>query len=235
MSATISLKKPMARSHNVALDLIQFVLAIAAFLFFVGMAHLFLTRQGALEAQQQEPAGTMAAPAASALAAATFTAETLVQPAPRAQNQSEAVPLTTAPVLSPQMQNALTYVQRRYKVSPEALIPVFEVAQMIGTERRIDPLLILSIIAIESRFNPFAESSMGAKGLMQVIPRFQQAVAAAGLQAKQVGSYRNLASHGSGLRFARVGATADDWRQAFATRNLAPLMTTIAWFEIVAP
>lgn len=172
MSATISLKKPMARSHNVALDLIQFVLAIAAFLFFVGMAHLFLTRQGALEAQQQEPAGTMAAPAASALAAATFTAETLVQPAPRAQNQSEAVPLTTAPVLSPQMQNALTYVQRRYKVSPEALIPVFEVAQMIGTERRIDPLLILSIIAIESRFNPFAESSMGAKGLMQVIPRF---------------------------------------------------------------
>ncbi len=69
----------------------------------------------------------------------------------------------------------------------------------------------------------------------QDIPRFQQAVAAAGLQAKQVGSYRNLASHGSGLRFARVGATADDWQQAFATRDLAPLMTTIVWFEIVAP
>ena len=50
-----------------------------------------------------------------------------------------------------------------------------------------------------------------------------------------MGSFENLASHGSGLRFARVGATADDWKQAFATRNLAPLMTTIAWFEIVAP
>jgi hypothetical protein len=67
------------------------------------------------------------------------------------------------------------------------------------------------------------------------IPRLEQAVAAAGLQVKQIGSYQNLASHGSGLRFARVGATADDWKQAFATRSLAPLMTTIAWFEIVAP
>ena len=69
----------------------------------------------------------------------------------------------------------------------------------------------------------------------QDIPRLEQTVVAAGLRAKRVGSFENLASHGSGLRFARVGATADDWKQAFATRNLAPLMTTIAWFEIVAP
>ena len=69
----------------------------------------------------------------------------------------------------------------------------------------------------------------------QDIPRLEQTVVAAGLRAKQVGSFENLASHGSGLRFARVGATADDWKQTFATRNLAPLMTTIAWFEIVAP
>lgn len=167
MSATISLKKPMARSSNVALDLIQFVLAIAALLFFVGMAHLFLNRQVAPEAQEQQVAETSAYPTA-----ATFTEETLAQPADLPEIQSEAAPIPSAPVLSPQMQNALGYVQRRYKVSPEALIPVFEVAQMIGTERRIDPLLILSIIAIESRFNPFAESAMGAKGLMQVIPRF---------------------------------------------------------------
>ena len=69
----------------------------------------------------------------------------------------------------------------------------------------------------------------------QDVPRFQQAVAAAGLQAKQVGSYRNLASHGTGLRFARVGATLADWQEALTTRNLAPLMTTIVWFELVAP
>src|SRR5258705_302581 len=32
--------------------------------------------------------------------------------------------------------------------------------------------LILSVMAVESRYNPVAESNMGAKGLMQVIPKF---------------------------------------------------------------
>ena len=29
--------------------------------------------------------------------------------------------------------------------------------------------------------------------------------------------------------------TVDDWKRAFATHDLAPLMTTVVWFEIVAP
>ena len=37
---------------------------------------------------------------------------------------------------------------------------------------KVDPLLILAVMAVESRYNPVAESSMGAKGLMQVIPKF---------------------------------------------------------------
>jgi soluble lytic murein transglycosylase-like protein len=37
-------------------------------------------------------------------------------------------------------------------------VPVFEAAQTVGRERRVDPLLIIAIIGIESRFNPFAES-----------------------------------------------------------------------------
>jgi hypothetical protein len=51
-------------------------------------------------------------------------------------------------------------------------VPVFEAAQTVGRERRVDPLLIIAIIGIESRFNPFAESAFGAKGLMQVIPGY---------------------------------------------------------------
>ena len=77
-------------------------------------------------------------------------------------------------VLSPRMQGALDYVKRRYKVSSDAVEPIFEVAQLIGTERRIDPLLIVAIIGVESGFNPFAESSFGAQGLMQIIPRFHK-------------------------------------------------------------
>ncbi|MDR2788037.1 MAG: transglycosylase SLT domain-containing protein [Candidatus Accumulibacter sp.] len=80
--------------------------------------------------------------------------------------------INAAAALKPHLMGVLEYVKRRYRVSPEAVLPVFEVAELIGQERRIDPLLILAIIGVESGFNPFAESSMGARGLMQVIPRF---------------------------------------------------------------
>ncbi len=39
----------------------------------------------------------------------------------------------------------------------------------MGTKAKVDPTLILAIMAIESSFNPFAQSSVGAQGLMQVM------------------------------------------------------------------
>jgi soluble lytic murein transglycosylase-like protein len=41
-----------------------------------------------------------------------------------------------------------------------------------GSGIGVDPLLIIAVMAIESRFNPIAQSASGAIGLMQVIPRY---------------------------------------------------------------
>jgi hypothetical protein len=77
-------------------------------------------------------------------------------------------------VLSPKMRGALDYVSRRYRVSGEALEAIFVTAESAAREFRLDPLLIVAVIAIESRFNPFSESVLGAQGLMQVMPRVHQ-------------------------------------------------------------
>jgi hypothetical protein len=77
-----------------------------------------------------------------------------------------------ASTLAPTMKAALGIVVQRYRVSPEALKPVFEAVQSVARERDLDPLLLIAVISIESRFNPYSQSPMGAQGLMQIIPRF---------------------------------------------------------------
>jgi soluble lytic murein transglycosylase-like protein len=63
---------------------------------------------------------------------------------------------------------------KRYRVSKEALERFIHLAYSAGQMTKIDPLLILAVMAVESSFNPIAESVMGAKGLMQIIPEFHQ-------------------------------------------------------------
>jgi hypothetical protein len=52
---------------------------------------------------------------------------------------------------------------------------VVSAAFSAAEESGLDPLLVLAVISIESRFNPIAESIMGAKGLMQIIPKYHRA------------------------------------------------------------
>jgi len=75
---------------------------------------------------------------------------------------------------NPEYRTLAVYLARRYKVALEATEQLVGVAHEAGNRTGLDPLLILAVMAIESRFNPIAESVMGAKGLMQVIPRFHQ-------------------------------------------------------------
>ena len=64
------------------------------------------------------------------------------------------------------------FIAKRYRVSEQAVASYVSHAYQAGAQHSIDPLLILAVMAVESRYNPVAESNMGAKGLMQVIPKW---------------------------------------------------------------
>ena len=70
---------------------------------------------------------------------------------------------------------ALTeFIAKRFRVADDAVETFVAAAFRSGTEYRVDPLLVLAVAAVESRFNPVAESALGAKGLMQVLPKYHQ-------------------------------------------------------------
>lgn len=77
-------------------------------------------------------------------------------------------------VSNPRQKALATYLSRKYKVSIDATEQLVGAAHEVGGKTGVDPLLILAVMAIESRFNPIAESVVGAKGLMQVIPKYHQ-------------------------------------------------------------
>ena len=63
------------------------------------------------------------------------------------------------------------WLSRRYRVAPEPVSRLVQEAWLVGQRAGLDPTLILAIMAIESRFNPFAQSAVGAQGLMQVMSK----------------------------------------------------------------
>ena len=70
-------------------------------------------------------------------------------------------------------QRAVTeYIAKRYQVADTAIAGFVATAYRAGEQYSVDPLLILAVMAVESRYNPVAQSTVGAKGLMQVNPRF---------------------------------------------------------------
>lgn len=64
------------------------------------------------------------------------------------------------------------YLAKRYKVAQDLTLDFVRIAHAEGSQVGLDPLLVMAVIAVESRYNPIAESVVGAKGLMQIIPKF---------------------------------------------------------------
>lgn len=151
MSATIDLKPTMLRATSAMFSLVQAALMVAGVLLLAGLFALTQGDQRVVTHLQSLLPDSTEVVASSSL-----------------QDGDAIDPLT------PRMRGALENVSRRYRVSMGALEPIFVAAESAGRDLRLDPLLIVSVIAIESRFNPLSESVMGAQGLMQVMPRFHQ-------------------------------------------------------------
>lgn len=63
------------------------------------------------------------------------------------------------------------WLSKKYRVALEPLSPLVGEVYTVAQRSKLEPTLILAVMAIESNFNPFAQSAVGAQGLMQVMTR----------------------------------------------------------------
>jgi soluble lytic murein transglycosylase-like protein len=145
----------------------------------------------ALSPFADEAVGTADASEAPIVVAVNVTPPLLSSILPPAQNLS--VPATQTPIAAQaadfskvayvepkqalrqaanrEEQRVSHWLSKRYRVASDATRMMVSSAYQTARELKIDPLLVLAVVAIESRFNPFAESPVGAQGLMQVMSK----------------------------------------------------------------
>ncbi len=142
-----------------------------------------------------------------------------------------------APALSAQQRAVASFLARRYSIAPAAMEQLVQSAWEVGRSEKLDPLLILAVISVESSFNPYAQSAVGATGLMQVMANVHRDKFApfGGPQASidpianmRVGALvlRDAIARAGSLRAglrAYVGATSDATEGGYADKVLAAL------------
>lgn len=90
--------------------------------------------------------------------------------------ETKATPANAATETQRQRNEKLSrYIERTYQVNPaQADLVVAEATRLAGQYKDIDPELILAVIAVESTFRAKAVSRAGARGLMQIMPRYHR-------------------------------------------------------------
>ncbi len=80
-------------------------------------------------------------------------------------------PAGAGPALTHAQLAVADWLSRRYNIAPLAMRQLVSSAWQVGRQEHLEPTLILAVMAVESSFNPYAQSAVGATGLMQVMAK----------------------------------------------------------------
>jgi len=154
-------------SHN-ALAMLGLA-AVVGVLFLMGRADVRFSLESQALSWLMERANTRAG--ALAGLAHEDNVELLAMAEPEAIQRATAI---NPADLNRQQANVAYWISRRYNVAPEPISRLVQEAWEVGHRVNMEPTLVLAVMAIESGFNPFAQSHVGAQGLMQVMTRVHQ-------------------------------------------------------------
>jgi soluble lytic murein transglycosylase-like protein len=76
--------------------------------------------------------------------------------------------------LTVEQQRVARWIANRHRVSLNRIEQLVEMSYQTAANYRLDPFLLLAVISVESGFNPYAESPVGAIGLMQIMPKIHE-------------------------------------------------------------
>ncbi|MGC4059585.1 MAG: lytic transglycosylase domain-containing protein [Aquabacterium sp.] len=155
-------------SHN-ALAMLGLV-AVVSVLFLTGRADVRFDLESQALNWLMERANLRAGSLAVA-AAGESNVELLAMAEPEAIQRATAA---NPAKLNRQQSNVVYWLSGRYNVAPEPVSRLVQEAWEVAPRVKLEPTLVLAVMAIESGFNPFAQSHVGAQGLMQVMTRVHQ-------------------------------------------------------------
>ncbi len=105
---------------------------------------------------------------------------------------------------------------KRYVKKPEERLELLRMVHQEATRAQLSPELVISVIHVESAFNPYAVSYVGAQGLMQVMPFWKKELGRKG---------DNLINASTNLRYGctilkhYLDREKGDWIRALARYN----------------
>jgi len=131
-----------------------------------GWTAAFVSRKAEKPASDQRPSA-QATPSAQAAAGAAVE---LAGP-PRIFGGTAADTPRPVPALDREQMNIARFISARYRITVDATSEFVHHAYRAARDIKLDPMLVLAVMSVESSFNPKAQSSAGAQGLMQVLTR----------------------------------------------------------------